>query len=138
MSSKKQNARWWQVYLMVPVLLGLFWPETRAPLTQTEHVIAELGILALIFSAVRWWLRANRSALMSSDARDAGWGVRVYEIPTERLRDMEHTEDRPSEHPVRRIAVSNNQGVLSDTFQRDLPEDAVSVFAYRSTVLRKE
>ena len=45
MSSKKQQPKWWQVYVALPVLLGLFWPETHARMTGTDHILAELGIL---------------------------------------------------------------------------------------------
>ena len=49
--------------------------------TETEHIIAELGILFLIFGFVQLWLRANRSALMNSDPAEAGWRINLYEIP---------------------------------------------------------
>ena len=138
MESKGRRPQWWQLYIALPVLVSLFWPETRAALSETEHIFAEFGILVLIFAFVHLWLRANRSALLESDTRDAGWGVRIYELPMERLRDMEQDEECLRARPGLQITASHKQGVLSGTFARDLPEDAASVFAYRSTVLRKE
>jgi len=49
------------VVVGLPLLLGLFLPEMRASLTETEHIIAELGILCLVVGFTQLWLRANRS-----------------------------------------------------------------------------
>ena len=43
MSSETKNPKWWQLYVMLPLLVGLFWPEMQAHLTETEHIIAQLG-----------------------------------------------------------------------------------------------
>ena len=51
MASRKRQPQWWQLYVALTLLTGLFLPETKAALTETEHVIAELGILFLIFAA---------------------------------------------------------------------------------------
>jgi hypothetical protein len=123
---------------MLPVLTGLFLPEQKAALTETEHVIAEFGILFLIFGFVQLWLRANRSALMKIDPAEAGWRIRLYEIPVEQLRAFHEPEDaaapgRTREEPPREI-----RGVLGDTFEWDFPEEDSSVFATPRAVSRKE
>ena len=63
---------------MIPVLLALFLLEMRLPLTSTEHILAQLGILFLIYGFVQVWLRANRRALMGLDEQQGEWQVRVY------------------------------------------------------------
>ena len=83
MSSKKQQPKWWQVYVALPLLLGLFWPETHARLTRTDHILAELGILGLIFGFMRLWQQANRSAFMSSETTEFGWGIRDSRIASQ-------------------------------------------------------
>ena len=138
MWTEKKHPSWWQLYVMLPVLVGLFWPEEKAALTETEHVIAELGILFLIFGFVQLWLRANRSALMNIDPAEAGWRISLYEVPVEQLRDLEDDEDRAGRRRMLQMPTPEIRGVLSDTFEWDVPEEEASVFAHRSAVPRKE
>jgi len=136
MSTEKKHPKWWQLYVMLPVLVSLFYPETRATLTETEHIIAEVGLLFLIFGFVQVWLRANRSALMSIDPAEAGWRIKLYEIPMEQLRALRELEDAAT--PRRReLPAGEIKGVLGDAFDWGFPEDESSVFADRSTAARK-
>ena len=138
MWTEKKHPSWWQLYVMLPVLVGLFWPEEKAALTETEHVIAELGILFLIFGFVQLWLRANRSALLYLDGEEGRWRTNRYEFPAAQLRDLDDHEDGAERRPMFQIPASEIKGVLSDTFEWDAPEDPSSVFADRSAVARKE
>src|SRR5512143_3090320 len=123
MSSETKNPKWWQLYVMLPLLVGLFWPEMRAPLTETEHAIAQLGILCLIFGFVQLWMRANRSALLHMDAEQGNWRIRVYEILPEQPRAAEDTENHLRTRPLLQIPASGLSGVLSDTFELETREE---------------
>ncbi len=138
MATKKRNPKWWQVYLGLPLLVGLFWLEMQIPLTDTENVIAQLGILCLIFAFMQVWIRANRSALMHMDDHEGEWRVHLYHIPAEQSGSIAPSEDRRGERPMLHIPASGLKGVLSDTFEWESPEDETSVFADRSAVPRKE
>jgi hypothetical protein len=138
MSSIKRRAQWWQLYFGLPVLLGLFLPEMRASLTETEHIIAELGILFLVFGFTQLWLRANRSALMNMEQQEAGWVPRFRLMPPKQFHASADRQASAERMPVRRISAVEIKGVLSDTFEWDASEDDSSVFADRSVVLRKE
>ena len=138
MWTEKKHPSWWQLYVMLPVLVGLFWPEEKAALTETEHVIAELGILFLIFGFVQLWLRANRSALLYLDGEEGRWRSNRYEFPAAQLRDLDDHEDRAERLPMFQIPASEIKGVLSDTFEWDMSEDPSNVFADRRAVARKE
>ena len=39
----------------------------RLPLTDTEHILAQIGIVALMYACVHAWLGANRRALMEPE-----------------------------------------------------------------------
>jgi hypothetical protein len=138
MSTKKQDPKWWQLYVMLPVLVSLFYPETRAALTETEHIIAEVGILCLIFGFVQMWMRANRSALTNINPAETGWGIRRYELPVEQLRDLGELEDPPTVPRQRKMPVREIRGVLGDTFEWESPVGDSSVFASPRAVSRKE
>lgn len=138
MSSKKRNPKWWQLYVMLPLLAGLFWPEIQAPLTETGHIIAQLGILCLIFGFVQLWMRANRSALMHMDEEQGHWRINAYEILLEQPRAAEDTENRTGTRPLLEIPASGVSGVLSDTFELGAPEEQSSVFRDQGIEARKE
>ena len=138
MSTKKRNPKWWQVYLSLPLLVGLFWLEMQIPLTDAENVIAQLGIVFLTCGLVELWLRANRSALMDLDEDEGQWGVRLYEIPPMTLRASDDPEPGPRERPILHIPASGVKGVLSDTFEWEGPEEESSVFANQGVISRKE
>ena len=138
MSTEKKHPKWWQLYVTLPVLVSLFYPETRAAMTETEHIIAEFGILFLIFGCVQLWLRANRSALMNIDPAEAGWRISLYEVPVEQLRALDEMEDSPRSYSTREWPAREIRGVLGDTFEWDFPEEDASVVANSHAVLRRE
>lgn len=138
MASKKRQPKWWQVYLSLPVLMGLFWLELQIPLTYTENVIAQLGILFLIFGFIQLWMRANRSALMNLDEDEGQWQVKVYEFPPLSQGTFGDVEDRPAHRPILQIPAAGVKGVLSDTFEWEAPEEGSSVFAEQDAVSRKQ
>ncbi len=128
MSPKKIKPQWWQLYAMLPVLVGAFLLEMRLPFTNTEHIIAQLAILWLIYMYVHLWLRANRRALMGldedPDPRQGEWRIRVYEIAPKEL--LKHAGGAP----VLQMPQAGLKGVLSTTFDID-EQDPDSVFAPR-------
>ena len=114
MSNQTMRPKWWQVYAMLVALLGLFWLEAHARLTGTDHVLAELGILVLIFGSLRAWLKANRAALMESDPTEAGWGVGICDIPA-----AEEAEDEPGRQGMDAVASAGIQAHLKDDSGRE-------------------
>jgi hypothetical protein len=138
MTSKKRHPQWWQLYIGLPLLVGLFWSEMQLPLTPTENIIAQLGILILIFGFVQLWLHANRSALMGLDEEEGKWEFRVYQIPPGSLGTFDDVEVHPMERPLLQIPAGGIKGVLSDTFEWETPEDGSSVYADQRAVSRKE
>lgn len=138
MSSQTQGPKWWQVYVGLPLLVGLFWPEMSLSLTETGHIVAQLGILFLIFGFMQVWIRANRSALMGLDAEEGKGQFKICQIPPAGLRMIDDIEARRSESPLLQIPAAGLKGVLSDTFEWDAPEEGSGVFADHGAVSRKE
>ena len=138
MRTTPRRPKWWQVYTLLPLLVGLYWPEMKAPLTETGHVVAELGILFLIFGFMQFWLRSNKSALMASDPYEVGWGIKYHEITAASLHANQDGEQSTSEPPIFRLPPAAIKGVLADTFEWDAREDQASQFADRSAVAQRE
>ena len=116
-SSGRSHPKWWQLYVMLPILLGLFLVEMRLPLTAFENVAVQLGILLLIYGFIHLWLRANRRALLGLDEEQGEWRVRVYEIPPARLQSRDNVVDVNPESSLFRFPEAGLKGVLSDTFE---------------------
>jgi hypothetical protein len=120
---ERPRAKWWQLYVMLPLLVGLLWLEMQIPLTPTENVIAQIGILFLIFGFVQLWLSANGSALTGLDEDGGRRRSKLYEIPPVFPRTLDDVEDRVSERPMLHIPAAGVKGVLSDTFEWEVPEN---------------
>ena len=52
------------LYLILPLMIGLFSIEFRAPITPRGHQFVQIVIILLIFSVVWIWLEANKQALI--------------------------------------------------------------------------
>lgn len=63
MDTQDRSPAWWQLLLLLPVLIGLVVLEARAPLSEPVHTAATVGILVLTYTLVGLWVRANRLAL---------------------------------------------------------------------------
>jgi hypothetical protein len=137
MSGNARKPRWWQLYVMLPLLTALFLVEMRLRLTSTEHIIAQLGILGLIYGSVHIWLQANRRALMGLDEEHAEWRVRVYQFPPAALATPSTAQSSSGERHTARLPQVEVKGVLSTTFELEMPEKAPDVFS-KSDALNKE
>ncbi len=124
MSSKRRKPQWWQLYVGLPILTGLFVPETRLQLTGTEHILAQLAILGLIYGFVHWWLQANRAALIDVEQEEGEWQVRVYEIGPHQLRSAD--ERRQLERRGFELATHEIKGVLDTAAEMDDVEQEAS------------
>jgi hypothetical protein len=76
MQTKPSRPRWWVLYLVLPLMIGLFLWETRAPLSLGEHRAAEIGIILFIFSLVWLWLKVNSGALIAEEQEERRQGLR--------------------------------------------------------------
>jgi hypothetical protein len=135
----KRKPQWWQLYIGLPLLCGLFVFEINMHLNQTDNTILQLAILGLIFVFMRMWLRSNRGALLELDERAPErreqWGVQVYQFPAaERITEarVQTIRRRSLESPEGEI-----KGVLDTTFEMDA-EEPDSLFQPRADQPRSE
>ncbi len=115
-AERKQKPQWWQLYIMLPALVGLFLGEMRLGLTGAANVIAQLGILFLVFALIQAWIRANHRALMEPDEQPGEWHFKAYEIRSADLRDALDAAQRSAEPPLLQLPATELKGVLGSTF----------------------
>jgi len=67
MDTQDRRPAWWQLLLLLPVTIGLFVIEARAPFSEPVHTAATVGVLVLTYALVGLWVRANRVALIRAN-----------------------------------------------------------------------
>lgn len=115
-AKRKQKPYWWQLYIMLPVLIGLFLGEMQLGLTGAANVIAQLGILFLVYASIHAWIRANHRALMEPDEQPGEWHFKVYEIRSADLGRALDAAERHAERPLLQLPAAELKGVLGSTF----------------------
>lgn len=59
MFSKISRPKWWILFLLLPVLVGLFVIDYKAPISDAGHRVMGVGIVLLVFGLIELWLRGN-------------------------------------------------------------------------------
>ena len=114
MYSQNSHPRWWQVYLTLPLLVGLLVIDSRFNISARGHQVVQMGIVVLIYGLIHFWLKANSAALSEMDRKQYYGGFGVLRVPPSRLH-----QSNGRDLPILRFPASEIQGVLSDTFEMD-------------------
>ena len=102
--------KWWQLYLTLPLLIGLFMVDFRLELSTRGHQIAQLGILVFVYWLVHLWLKANESALRKMDTPRHGTIITIIQYPS---------RNQNRNQPLLQLPETEVKGVLGDTFEMD-------------------
>lgn len=154
MRLKRKHPAWWQLYVGLPLLSSLFVFEINLHLNQTEDIVLQLLILALIFIFMRAWLRANNGALMEMDEgapeRQEPYGVRVYEIPPaasvapgrvttvrRAFIDIAREETRSVPDTALEVDAEQPDSLFQSPVSRPQREDALPLEHFRSPVQKE-
>jgi hypothetical protein len=114
MFSKKTKPKWWQLYLVLPLLIALFTVDHRLKVSTTGHEAVQIGIILLVYLLIHLWLKANTAALAKLDRKEYYGRVRVIQIPPSQL-----PESYVQNGQMLLPSGSEIKGVLSDTFEMD-------------------
>ena len=72
MKSNNHFPKWWQLYLIFPLMVLLFVFDSRINISTIGHQLVQIGSLGLILSFVYIWLKANMNALSRMDQERNG------------------------------------------------------------------
>lgn len=114
MSSNSSHPKWWQLYLIFPLLIALFALDTRLQLSTFGHQAVQIGSVLIIFGLVHVWLKANARALSAMDRDQLGGRVRIIKIQPYQMSTMDN------EYGIRsgfQLLDTEIKGILSDTFE---------------------
>jgi hypothetical protein len=118
--------KWWQLYLTVPLLVGLFLLDSRLKISERGHQAVQIGIILVVYGLIQLWLKANAIALSKMDQRQYRGRVTVTRVP---LSELDRKEGK---RPMFQLPKSEIQGLLGDIFEMDtinaesLPIDEIS------------
>jgi hypothetical protein len=116
MSSNTSHPKWWQLYLVFPLLIALFAVDTQLQLSTIGHQAIQIGAVLLIYRLVHAWLKANARTLSAMDRTQLNGKIRVIEIQPYQL-PMTNNDHRT--RPMFQLPISEIKGVLGDTFEMD-------------------
>ncbi len=114
MSSSNVRPKWWQLYLIFPLLIALFALDSQLKIPTGWHQVVQIGILLLVYGLIHLWLKANSSALSKMDQKQYRSTFTVIQIPPEQSSNADNEEGSMFQLPDSEI-----KGVLSDTFEMD-------------------
>ena len=93
MEDKTPRPNWWQLYLILPMIVFLAWVDTRLTVGETEHKVLEIGAVLFMGWLANRWISANEYRIMRQSAGDRKPPLVVREInpihyrPTTNLQD---------------------------------------------------
>jgi hypothetical protein len=67
MTKDPMRPKWWILYLIIGSILGLFWLEAKAALSDSAHTIIEVSLVIILYCLVIAWLQANEVALLMEE-----------------------------------------------------------------------
>jgi hypothetical protein len=102
--------KWWQLYLTLPLLIGLFMVDFRLQLSTRGHQIVQLGILLFVYWLVHLWLKANQAAM--GKAENAGHPMIITFVQT--------PPNERRTQPLFHLPDSEVKGLLDNTFEMDI------------------
>ena len=79
MLNKERKPAWWQLYILVPVMLGLILVEQLDPLPGIASEFVDLSVVVLTFGTMLAWMRIN-SGLIEYDEMEKDESLRDLRI----------------------------------------------------------
>lgn len=112
--SQDIRPKWWQVYLIFPLLIALFILDSRLKLSARGHQAVQIGILLFVYGLIHLWLKANSAALSEMDQKQFHNTFTVIRIPPYQLLNA-----NSSKHSTFQFPNSEIKGTLGNTFEMD-------------------
>ncbi len=101
---KPAKPAWWQLYIVVPIMIGLFFVEHQIALSAFGHEVAQAVIVVLAFALMTLWLRANQTRFIDrAPGASEELHITVYDLAQETT-----SLDKPG-HSFRARKPKNNR-----------------------------
>jgi hypothetical protein len=117
MATQYARAKWWQLYLTLPLLIGLFILDNRLKISPRGHQALQIGIILLVYGLIHLWIKANAKALSEMDRSQYSGRLWVIQIQPD---EPEYLENEDRQRLVFQLPDPEIKGMLSDTFEMDV------------------
>ena len=81
MATKASRPNWWQLYLLLPLLVVLAWADTRLVVGETEHKVIEIGAVLFIGWLANRWISANEYHMVRQTSGRVKATLVTFEFP---------------------------------------------------------
>ena len=117
MSSQYAPPKWWQIYLTLPLLIGLFILDNRLKISSRGHQVVQIGIILLVYGLIHLWIKANAKTLSEMDRSQYSGRLWVIEIQPD---EPAYLENENRQRLLFQLPDPEIKGILSDTFEMDV------------------
>lgn len=133
MNSSNSRPKWWQMYLIFPLLISLFIMDHQLKVSTRAHEAVQIGILLLVYGLMYWWIHANSIALSRMDQKQYYGRVVIVQVPRPQL-----SEAKEERYPILQLPTSEVKGILDNTFEMESTAADVLPVSEASQQLNKE
>jgi hypothetical protein len=70
MSTSDIRPKWWQLYLIFPLLISLLMIDANLQISIRGHGLVQIGIILLIYGLMYMWVNGNAAALSRLDRNE--------------------------------------------------------------------
>jgi hypothetical protein len=117
MTLSTARPKWWQLYLIFPLLIVLFLLEHQLKISTYGHQAVQIGIVLIVYGLIYVWLKANSSALAQMDGQQYHGRIMVVQIAPLQLPEADD-----GKRALFRFSNSEAKGLLSNTFEMETIE----------------
>jgi hypothetical protein len=110
MRNRPSSPRWWVLYTVLPLTMGLFVLEVRAPGSPIRHKLEELGIVFFAFTYVGVWVGANALAFLQQDRQKPEHSRQARPLPQSDLRS--HVTPQAAAAARLQLAADKRRGLV--------------------------
>src|SRR5215207_2202001 len=111
MTSPDIHPKWWQLYLICPLLITLFVLDARIKISARGHQAIQIGVVLFVWGLIHVWLKANASALSKMDQRQYYGTITVIQVPISQLPEAGEPRDAMVD-----LSTSEVKNVLREAF----------------------
>jgi hypothetical protein len=105
MDTQDRGPAWWQLSLLMPVMIVLLVLGARAPLSEAGHQTAAIGTALLLYALLGLWVRANRLPLKRANEL-----VALLREPREKVGREEACRESPPANTLQTMPLETRIG----------------------------
>lgn len=92
----KSRPQWWQMYLLVPLMIALLVLEGNMASPLPVHRLLQFGIVLVTFGLMALWAHGNQAALSNEEIKKQPWTLEP-DLRSEVMADPDMLPDEPQD-----------------------------------------